>query len=302
MSTYISAIEVSQGDQALIGSALYGTCSSLEDAIAKEVILPNFDSLFNGITIQVKFVYGNTVSSGATLKVGSTNPLPVIGNFLCGANQVLSFTHERISGVDYWYSHHNISGAMPISGGTFTGPVTLNGNPSTDFEAANKRYVDDAIASIGGGGATGVMHFRGTLSALPSPIDIQTYTNYGLGDIVAVGNKEYIYNRGAILLDSEWIEIGDEDSYALKNRTADIEYVTNWDAGEAPTLGTVITADKITNWDAGTAASATVVNGILRITNGTAPQISYQAQTIPNVTDIGRKPSLSTDEQTVIIP
>lgn len=69
--------------------------------------------------------------------------------------------------------------------------------------------------------------------------------------------------------------------------------ITAWSAGTVPTLGTAIAADDITAWSAGTAASASVASGILTLTNGTAPSLSYTARSIPNVTSVGTAPSLS---------
>lgn len=39
-------------------------------------------------------------------------------------------------------------GALPITGGTMTGTLTLSGNPSSNLQAATKQYVDAAIAGI----------------------------------------------------------------------------------------------------------------------------------------------------------
>jgi hypothetical protein len=36
---------------------------------------------------------------------------------------------------------------MPTAGGTFTGAVTLAGAPTTDLNAATKKYVDDTVAT-----------------------------------------------------------------------------------------------------------------------------------------------------------
>lgn len=69
--------------------------------------------------------------------------------------------------------------------------------------------------------------------------------------------------------------------------------ITAWSAGTLPTLGTAIPADDITAWSAGTAASASVSNGVLTITNGTAPSLTYTAKSIPNVTAVGTLPSLT---------
>ena len=40
---------------------------------------------------------------------------------------------------------------LPIAGGKMTGDLTLKGNPTTDLMAATKKYVDDSVASAGGG-------------------------------------------------------------------------------------------------------------------------------------------------------
>ena len=70
-------------------------------------------------------------------------------------------------------------------------------------------------------------------------------------------------------------------------------YVTAWNAGSAPTLGTAIAADDITAWNAGSATVATVAQGILTITTGTIPSLSYTSRSIPNVTSVGSVPSFT---------
>lgn len=40
---------------------------------------------------------------------------------------------------------------LSIAGGTMTGDLTLKGNPTADLMAATKKYVDDSVASAGGG-------------------------------------------------------------------------------------------------------------------------------------------------------
>ena len=74
-------------------------------------------------------------------------------------------------------------------------------------------------------------------------------------------------------------------------------YVTAWSAGSAPTLGTAIAADDITAWNAGSATVASVAQGVLTITTGTVPSLSYTARSIPNVTNAGKAASLT---QTII--
>ena len=69
--------------------------------------------------------------------------------------------------------------------------------------------------------------------------------------------------------------------------------IITWDAGKVPTLGTAIPADDITAWSTGTLPSTTVDNGVLKMSYGSLPSLSYTAKSIPNVTSVGSAPNLS---------
>ena len=108
--------------------------------------------------------------------------------------------------------------AMPKSGGTFTGAITLSGAPTSNLHAATKKYVDDAVS-----GLSGAMHFIGTTTtALTDGATTATLAGSGLskttgfvaGDVVLNGDKEFVWNG------SKWEVLGDEGSYALKTTTA----------------------------------------------------------------------------------
>lgn len=75
--------------------------------------------------------------------------------------------------------------AMPKSGGTFTGPVILNGAPTSNLEAATKAYVDSEISNVLTDSAN-AMVFKGTLgasTATPVPTITSVPTNgYSAGD------------------------------------------------------------------------------------------------------------------------
>ena len=45
--------------------------------------------------------------------------------------------------------------ALPKSGGTMTGKITLDGAPTVNLHAATKKYVDDSVSSVEGGGSGG---------------------------------------------------------------------------------------------------------------------------------------------------
>jgi hypothetical protein len=171
---------------------------------------------------------------------------------------------------------------MPKSGGTFTGPVILDADPTSAMGAATKNYVDNIAQGLTD--LTAPMHFIGETPAQDAeghPIlpDAQTsYENYVAGDVLLVGDKEYVYSKGNNAANSQWILLGDEGSYALKSSTASVGSASGWNAGALPELGEAIATDDITNWDAGTASDATVNQGVLRLTNSTVPALAYTAK------------------------
>lgn len=352
MASYIGKVQIGEsGSQILVGSTLYGVCGAdvPSNTAAKVVTLPDFDTLMNGITVQVRFVNGNLVTSNVTLQVGSTNAYPVQGNCVCAADDVIAFTFAQDGSNSYWYANHSIlvqdgvtdgtvriagqeaavhglgsaayqktnafataaqgqkaDQAMPKSGGTFTGPVILDADPTSAMGAATKNYVDNIASGLVD--LTAPMHFIGDTPAQDGeghPIlpDAQTsYENYVAGDVLLVGKKEYVYSKGNSAATSEWILLGDEGSYALKSSTASVGSASGWDPGALPQLGDAITADDITDWDAGTASNATVNQGVLRLVNSTVPSLTHEARSIPNITNLGTLPTLTVTPTTVVVP
>jgi hypothetical protein len=136
------------------------------------------------------------------------------------------------------------------------------GIASPALSVATKNYVDTKTAGLSG--LTGAMHFRGeTTNADGSghpivPDSTSSFDNYDSGDVLLVGDQEYVYAKGNTAATSQWILLGDEGSYALKSSTEVIGSASAWNAGALPTLGDAIAADDITNWDEGTASDATV--------------------------------------------
>lgn len=350
MASYIGKVQIgATGDQVLVGSTLYGVCSVAAATAAKEVTLPDFDAVMHGITVQVRFENGNSVTTGVTLKVGSTNPFPVVGNCVCAVDDVIAFTLSQTGSGTVWYANHSIlvqegttdgtirvageevavhglgsaayedttafataaqgqkaDQAMPKSGGTFTGPIILDADPTSAMGAATKNYVDNIAQGLTD--LTAPMHFIGETPAQDAeghPIlpDAQTsYENYVAGDVLLVGDKEYVYSKGNNAANSQWILLGDEGSYALKSSTASVGSASGWNAGALPELGEAIEADDITNWDAGSSSNAVVNQGVLRLTNSTVPTLAYTAKQVPNVTSLGTLPSLTVTPTTVVVP
>jgi len=154
---------------------------------------------------------------------------------------------------------------MPKSGGTFTGPVLMSESTTDSSEALAVATKDYVVAKTAGlSGLTGAMHFRGETpntdgSSNPIvPNSTDSFNNYDSGDVLLVGDKEYVYFKGNTAAASQWILLGDEGSYALKSSTASVGSASGWNAGALPELGDAIEADDITNWDAGSSSSAVV--------------------------------------------
>lgn len=58
--------------------------------------------------------------------------------------------------------------------------------------------------------------------------------------------------------------------------------VTKGTVGSA-TAGTAINTSVISTWDAGSSTAVNVQNGVLNITTGTAPSLTYSAVSVPNI-------------------
>ena len=109
MASYIGKVQINSGDYALVGSTLYGICytaaataqkditaNTTTPAITGDYVNTSYDNPIRGSTIHIKFVNGNSVTTGASLLVGTlTNAFNVVGNFTCPANTIISFTLDE---------------------------------------------------------------------------------------------------------------------------------------------------------------------------------------------------------------
>lgn len=109
---YIGKVNDTAGNTHLVGSTLYGTCSTGASTAAKVVTCPNFTELVEGVTIHVKFTYSNTAAN-ATMNVNSTGAknLCRYGTTRVGtttraawqAGAIVSFTYDGTSWVQNDY-------------------------------------------------------------------------------------------------------------------------------------------------------------------------------------------------------
>ena len=303
MASYIGKVQIANGSSsttALVGSTLYGICGTAANVAIKDItaetngtstpitgdyVNTSYDNPIRGSTIHIKFVNGNTVTSGASLLVGTlTNAFNVVGNFTCPANTIISFTldenqnwvvndnvdtnTEYVFKTPYNAATNQVVGTADI--GTAAEKDTVNSLVDADHTTTNNNiptatavvnYVLDKTAGLSG--LTGAMHFKGAVAAIPP-----TSGTYESGDVVlGPSNKEYVYNG------TDWIELGDEGSYVLQtSQTTDtIDEVTSWNDGTLPQLTVTDTA----------------VSNVSVTTTGVAAALTTTEVSVPNVTQAG---------------
>lgn len=303
MSSYIGKVQIGGGDQILIGSTLYGICTTAAGTAAKTVtttdnnsgkfINNSYDNLIQGTTIHVKFTQGNTATSNLTLAVGSTLAKAISGNCTCPAGTIISFTLDE---NENWVANDNVDTNTEYVFKTAYNATTNKALTENDIGAAAPKGVVDnltnntsstdlptaaAVASyvqgLTGGlaGLTGAMHFRGiaTQAVTDGGTENPTITNYDFGtnganavagDVVLYNNQEYVWTGSA------WELLGDEGSYALKSSTSVVTEVASFTANTLPTL--TITATETSK---------------VTVTSGSAASLVTNSVTIPNVTSAG---------------
>ena len=181
---YIGKVTAGGNSEMLVGSTLYGNCTSGAGTVSKSVNIAGFDALLEGVTIHVRFTNTNTAVN-PTLNVSSTGAVPIYryGNTVIGttvgeswpAKSIVSLTYQKtdnasgcwvmndhidvsITGVkgdaetDYRVGNVNIKssdiGALPITGGTIVGDTTAN--------ISNKNMVADVTDSANGVTSTSI--------------------------------------------------------------------------------------------------------------------------------------------------
>jgi hypothetical protein len=169
LNTFRANIAVSNGTAAGSGGGIYFGISPTNETVQARIGTDNLGGLF----------YHASTNQPHVFRVGTNNNVFVIRDdntkvtFSSNNNPFATVTHD---GVAKWLGNaktatkletaRTINGVsfdgtanitiadstkLPIAGGTMTGDLTLKGNPTADLMAATKKYVDDSVASAGGG-------------------------------------------------------------------------------------------------------------------------------------------------------
>lgn len=146
------------GTTYLVGSNLYGTCTTNAGLTAKvvdtDVMGRDFTELVNGITVNVQFTKGNTQET-ITLKIGTTATMQVHGNAKCNENAILAFTYGKVNGYDRWI----------LNAGEKTATTVMQTYDSTSTEPISGKGVAEAIAPLTGGSSAAAYGVDTTINA-----------------------------------------------------------------------------------------------------------------------------------------
>lgn len=177
---------------------------------------------------------------------------------------------------------------LPLAGGTMTGTLTANASVNTDSYTGALNMNDSNIYGLNGiytadasdGASEGINFYRDTThvdTLWMSDGDLLFVPNRALGTNTTKANSQKV-GRFTSNPTTGQIVVTDGTTGGIKSTT-----LATTSIGSA-SAGTAIPADDITSWSAGTMTSCSVSQGVLTITNGTAPSLSYDAKSIPNIT------------------
>lgn len=175
-------------------------------------------TLGSGATKNAGSAEGNVPLVGTAL--GTTDNVPVVTDtngklkpHASGALGTAAFTASTAYlGSSTKYAASSSKGGSATSAEKVNSALTIGGK-TFDGSAA----VEITAADLG---ISGAMHFVGVSTTDPKTngATVSGYTSWQKGDVVIFGNKEFILN-GDSNAKANWVELGDESSYAVKATT-----------------------------------------------------------------------------------
>lgn len=169
LNTFRANIAVSNGTAAGSSGTIFFGIAPTNEKVQASIGTDNVGGLFYRTSTKQPHIFriGNNndvlaIRDDDTKVAFSSNNIPFatvthvgVAKWLGNANTATKLqTARTINGVSF-DGTANITIAdstkLPIAGGTMTGDLTLKGNPTADLMAATKKYVDDSVASAGGG-------------------------------------------------------------------------------------------------------------------------------------------------------
>lgn len=146
------------------------------------------------------------------------------------------------------------------------------------YDASTNKVATMADVTGAVAGLSGAMHFEGVKAKIPTD-----NTGYESGDVILVGNKEYVFDG------STWHELGDETIYAVKGSIVNADIANNAAIAQSKIAGlTDVLATKANTVDLGTMAAeskddyvskaeATGYNDILTKTSAASTYVAQES-------------------------
>ena len=118
---------------------------------------------------------------------------------------------------------------------------------NNDYDAENNKAVTANDLSAAVAGLSGAMHFEGVKDSIP-----EDNTGYESGDVILVGNKEYVFDG------TTWHELGDESIYAVKGSIKNADIADDAAITQSKIAGL---SDRLSGIDAAIEAAKSNANG-----------------------------------------
>ena len=118
---------------------------------------------------------------------------------------------------------------------------------NNDYDAENNKAVTANDLSAAVAGLSGAMHFEGVKDSIP-----EDNTGYEPGDVILVGNKEYVFDG------TTWHELGDEAIYAVKGSIKNVDIADDAAIAQSKIAGL---SDRLSGIDAAIKKAESDANG-----------------------------------------
>lgn len=185
-----------------------------------------------------------TIPTAFTITATATDDDVVVLTGTNGSNKVTFDAKHAKKGPSSGYTSGNTTTSISGPGGSGIIKIPqITVDTYGHVTAAADENITITLPTAQDLGLSNALHFIGTVSSLPADT-----TGYSNGDVILVGNKEYICSN------STWIELGDGSSYALNSIT--VTGTNGLTGGGALNKNQTISADLVSNTKLTNAASA----------------------------------------------
>ena len=263
------------GSTHLVGSSLYGTCSTDADVVAKVVTLADFTSFMTGITIHVKMANSNTAtdptlnvnSKGAKAikRYGSVAP-GVTASTSWNAGSIVSFTYDGTNWImNDWVNSPNTVSVTAGTAASLTTTTHSVPNVTSAGSAASLTTTTYTVPNVTNVGTTPSL--TTTTQTIPNVTGVGTAPSLTITSTSVVNSV----SGGTASVSNGTMTLSD-----VSKGTTSVGSASGWSAGSTPTLGTAFSVKSVSTWSEGTTptlGTAFSIKGVDEWSAGSAPTL-----------------------------